>query len=214
MSEPEVQTFECDACGSEIGENDSIACSKCGQSACINCADTDNLCPDCAPMESGESHPDDARDDDLDGSVENAEENAEAGQDGLFPGGVEEEEEQGPSPPEPPQESVASIKSRLQEALKGTATPFWRRFYQWVIAELDTACAALQTEEKSKEITRLQARIAVAKEIMTFAREPASFFNELRQDHPVLCSDVKDGFASFDDETGIVSFVPRTKGAD
>lgn len=182
MADPEP--ILCESCGAAIEADDAATCSKCGQVACAHCVDG-GLCVDCqAPPEDSEP----------------------VASEGLFPDDAEEEAADDAPSTEPPSESVQVIKIRLQEALQGTATPFWRRFYQWVIAEKQSACASLETETKGRNIAQLQERILVMKEIKSFAREPGSFFNELRQDHPMLCNDVKDGCAEFNDESGVLSF--------
>jgi len=150
-----------------------------------------------------------------DDSPENAEgaDAPSAPPDGLFPEGVDAEDPEPEGAPEPPPESVERIKLELQQALKGTATPHWKKFYQWTRQQKQIACAALETSEKTREIVALQTRVAVMKEIEQLTREPVSFFNELRQEHPLVCGEVKPGWAHFDSETGVVTFLDR-KDAD
>lgn len=98
-----------------------------------------------------------------------------------------------PQEDEPSDAEVESARSDYAGHLKAvedlaemTSTPEWQRRHSWMQREIKTAAVALLTEDKPKEIVKMQQRVAAYREFLRVLRQPVDEMTRYIQSMPLF----------------------------
>lgn len=98
-----------------------------------------------------------------------------------------------PQEDEPSDAEVESARSdyaghlkAVEELAEMTSTPEWQRRHSWMQREIKTAAVALLTEDKPKEIVKMQQRVAAYREFLRVLRQPVDEMTRYIQSMPLF----------------------------